>query len=103
MLVPARLRHVSVTKWGTYKFMYIQLLYEMDQEAAYSAACMMIGITPEKNMHNNQRLTSSAGKNDGLRFCRTTIVPDSLSCQPCFRLSNAIQTNPNPSGNIDNK
>ena len=34
----ARLRHVSGTKWGTHKYMNMQLLNEMDQEAAYSAA-----------------------------------------------------------------
>ena len=38
MLVSARLRHVSATKWGTHKYMNMQLLNEMDQEAAYSAA-----------------------------------------------------------------
>ena len=38
MLVSARLRHVSGTKWGTHKYMNMQLLNEMDQEAAYSAA-----------------------------------------------------------------
>lgn len=38
MLVSARLRHVSGSKWGTHKYMNMQLLNEMDQEAAYSAA-----------------------------------------------------------------
>ena len=38
MLVSARLRHVSETKWGTHKYMNMQLLNEMDNEAAYSAA-----------------------------------------------------------------
>ena len=38
MLVSARLRHVSATKWGTHKYMNMQLLNEMDNEAAYSAA-----------------------------------------------------------------
>ena len=38
MLVSARLRHVSGTKWGTHKYMNMQLLNEMDLEAAYSAA-----------------------------------------------------------------
>ena len=38
----ARLRHVSGTKWGTYKYMNMQLLNEMDQEAAYS-------VSPEIN------------------------------------------------------
>ena len=30
--------HVSATRWGTYKYMNIQLLKEMDNEAIYSAA-----------------------------------------------------------------
>ena len=30
--------HVSATKWGTHKYMNMQLLNEMDKEAAYSAA-----------------------------------------------------------------
>ena len=38
MLVSARLRHVSATKWGTHKYMNMQLLNELDQEAAYAAA-----------------------------------------------------------------
>ena len=38
MLVSARLRHVSGTKWGTHKYMNMQLLNEMDNEVAYSAA-----------------------------------------------------------------
>ena len=38
MLVSTRLRHVSATKWGTHKYMNMQLLNEMDNEAAYSAA-----------------------------------------------------------------
>lgn len=38
MLVSARLRHVSGTRWGTHKYMNMQLLNEMDNEAAYSAA-----------------------------------------------------------------
>ena len=38
MLVSALLRHVSATKWGTHKYMNMQLLNEMDNEAAYSAA-----------------------------------------------------------------
>ena len=38
MLVSARLRHDSRTKWGTQKYMNMQLLNEMDNEVAYSAA-----------------------------------------------------------------
>ena len=38
MLVSARLRHVSATKWGTRKYMNIRLLEEMDKDAIYSAA-----------------------------------------------------------------
>jgi transposase-like protein len=38
MLVAARLRHVSSTTWGTRKYMNMQLLNEMDQEAMYSVA-----------------------------------------------------------------
>ena len=38
MLVSARLRHVSGTKWGTHKYMNMQLLNELDNEVAYSAA-----------------------------------------------------------------
>lgn len=38
MLVAARLRHVSSTTWGTRKYMNMQLLNEMDQEAIYSVA-----------------------------------------------------------------
>ena len=38
MLVSARLRHVSGTKWGTHKYMNMQLLNEMAQKVAYSAA-----------------------------------------------------------------
>lgn len=38
MLVAARLRHVSATTWGTRKYMNMQLLKEMDQEALHSAA-----------------------------------------------------------------
>ena len=38
MLVAARLRHVSSTAWGTRKYMNMQLLNEMDQEAIYSVA-----------------------------------------------------------------
>ena len=38
MLVSARLRHVSATKWGTHKYMNMQLFNELDNEAAYSAA-----------------------------------------------------------------
>ena len=38
MLVAARLRHVSSTAWGTRKYMNMQLLNEMDQEAIHSAA-----------------------------------------------------------------
>lgn len=38
MLVAARLRHVSSTTWGTRKYMNMQLLNEMDQEANYSVA-----------------------------------------------------------------
>lgn len=38
MLVAARLRHVSGTTWGTRKYMNMNLLKEMDQEAIYSAA-----------------------------------------------------------------
>jgi putative transposase len=38
MLVAARLRHVSATRWGTRKYMNIELLKEMDKELLYSAA-----------------------------------------------------------------
>jgi transposase-like protein len=38
MLVAARLRHVSSTTWGTRKYMNMQLLNQMDQEAIYSVA-----------------------------------------------------------------
>ena len=38
MLVAARLRHVSSTTWGTRKYMNMNLLNEMDQEAIYSVA-----------------------------------------------------------------
>ncbi len=38
MLVAARLRHVSGTNWGTRKYMNMQLLNEMDQEAMFSVA-----------------------------------------------------------------
>ncbi len=38
MLVAARLRHVSSTTWGTPKYMNMELLNEMDQEAIYSVA-----------------------------------------------------------------
>jgi len=38
MLVAARLRHVSSTTWGTRKYMNMNLLNEMDQEAMYSVA-----------------------------------------------------------------
>jgi len=38
MLVAARLRHVSATKWGTRKYMNMKLLEEMDKEAVFSAA-----------------------------------------------------------------
>ncbi|MEZ5489626.1 MAG: IS256 family transposase [Gammaproteobacteria bacterium] len=38
MLVAARLRHVSATSWGTRKYMNMELLREMDQEAIHSAA-----------------------------------------------------------------
>ena len=38
MLVSARLRHVSATTWGTRKYMNMQLLKEMDNQATYSAA-----------------------------------------------------------------
>lgn len=38
MLVAARLRHVSTTTWGTRKYMNMNLLNEMDQEAIYSVA-----------------------------------------------------------------
>jgi transposase-like protein len=38
MLVAARLRHVSSTHWGTRKYMNMQLLNEMDQEAMHSVA-----------------------------------------------------------------
>ena len=38
MLVAARLRHVSSTAWGTRKYMNMNLLNEMDQEAIYSVA-----------------------------------------------------------------
>ncbi|MEM1370038.1 MAG: IS256 family transposase [Cyanobacteria bacterium P01_H01_bin.15] len=38
MLVAARLRHVSSTTWGTRKYMNMNLLNEMDQEANYSVA-----------------------------------------------------------------
>jgi transposase-like protein len=38
MLVAARLRHVSSTTWGTRKYMNMELLNEMDQEAIHSIA-----------------------------------------------------------------
>ena len=38
MLVAARLRHVSSTHWGTRKYMNMERLNEMDQEALYSVA-----------------------------------------------------------------
>ena len=38
MLVSARLRHVSATTWGTRKYMNMNFLNEMDQEAIYSVA-----------------------------------------------------------------
>tara|TARA_R110002111_G_scaffold182509_1_gene248027 strand:+ start:18 stop:1226 length:1209 start_codon:yes stop_codon:yes gene_type:complete len=38
MLVAARLRHVSSTTWGTRKYMNMNLLNEMDQEAIHSVA-----------------------------------------------------------------
>jgi transposase-like protein len=38
MLVAARLRHFSSTAWGTRKYMNMNLLIEMDQEAIYSVA-----------------------------------------------------------------
>ena len=38
MLVAARLRHVSATRWGTRKYMNMKLLQEMDKEIRYSAA-----------------------------------------------------------------
>ena len=38
MLVAARLRHVSTTTWGTRKYMNMDLLDEMDNEAIYFAA-----------------------------------------------------------------
>ncbi len=38
MLVAARLRHVSATSWGTRKYMNMQLLKELDQEAIHSVA-----------------------------------------------------------------
>jgi transposase-like protein len=38
MLVAARLRHVSSTTWGTRKYMNMNLLNEMDQEAICSVA-----------------------------------------------------------------
>ena len=38
MLVAARLRHVSSTTWGTRKYMSMNLLNEMDQEAISSVA-----------------------------------------------------------------
>jgi transposase-like protein len=38
MLVAARLRHVSGTSWGTRKYMNMELLKEMDQEAIHSVA-----------------------------------------------------------------
>ena len=38
MLVAARLRHVSASKWGTRKYMNMELLKELDQELLYSAA-----------------------------------------------------------------
>lgn len=38
MLVAARLRHVSATTWGTRKYMNMDLLKEMDKEAAYAVA-----------------------------------------------------------------
>ena len=38
MLVAARLRHVSSTTWGTRKYMNMNLLSEIDQEAIHSVA-----------------------------------------------------------------
>ena len=38
MLVAARLRHVSATRWGTRKYMNMELIKEMDKELLYSAA-----------------------------------------------------------------
>ena len=38
MLVAARLRHVSATRWGTRKYMNMKLLEEMEKEIRYSAA-----------------------------------------------------------------
>jgi putative transposase len=38
MLVAARLRHVSTSAWGTRKYMNMELLNEMDQDAMYSVA-----------------------------------------------------------------
>ena len=38
LLVAARLRHVSSTTWGTRKYMNMNLLNEMDQEAIHSVA-----------------------------------------------------------------
>ena len=38
MLVAARLRHVSATRWGTRKYMNMKLLDEMEKEIRYSAA-----------------------------------------------------------------
>jgi len=38
MLVAARLRHVSATRWGTGKYMNMELIKEMDKELLYSVA-----------------------------------------------------------------
>jgi putative transposase len=38
MLVAARLRHVSATRWGTRKYMNMELIKEMDKELLYSVA-----------------------------------------------------------------
>ena len=38
MLVAARRRHVSATKWGTRKYMNMERLKEMDKNILYSAA-----------------------------------------------------------------
>jgi transposase-like protein len=38
MMVAARLRHVSATRWGTRKYMNMELTKEMDKELFYSVA-----------------------------------------------------------------
>jgi len=59
VLVPvaARLRHMSATKWGTRKYMNIELLKERDIKLLYSAALMGTGTS-----------ASSEGRKDHLLY-----------------------------------